>query len=149
MTWITWLFPFIPTSFQRGNCFARLYVSSFPKQFDCHSSFQVPNVAPPPPYKDLCTHYCSVNTFHMSMQNKHFSPSHFAIVCVRSGPQEMVCHVSYDFELLPHLPSTRISAPIHIASTFTDISTKTQRVTSPKSSITLKFYPSSFQFYRE
>ena len=32
----------------------------------------------------------------------------------------------YDFELLPHLPSTRISAPVHIASTFIDISTKTQ-----------------------
>ena len=30
----------------------------------------------------------------------------------------------YDFELLPHLPSTRITAPIHIASTFIDISTK-------------------------
>ena len=115
---MTWLFPFIPTSFQHGNRFARLCVSSCPKQFDCHSSFEVPNIAPPPPYKDLCTHYCSVNTFHMSMQNKHFSPSHFAILCVRSGPQEMVAMSLYDFELLPHLLSTSICAPIHIASTF-------------------------------
>ena len=49
----------------------------------------------------------------------------------------------YDFELLPHLPSTRICAPIHIASTLTDIFTKTQRVTSPKSSITLTSLSSS------
>ena len=83
---------------------------------------------------------CKINIFH-PLISPHFVWGHVS--------RKWFAMSLYDFELLPHLPSTRISAPIHIASIFIDIFTETQRVTSPNSSITLKFFLSSFQFFRE